>query len=287
MFFEPFSPGIGEICRDGGLCANNPVQIAVNENAYINNENKALDLVLSIGSGQANKPQSTPVNHNCLPDWLSSLFKTFLETMNGERAWRTFLDNSSGDTRARARRLNPFFERNDEIPFDEINKVKDLSELGRSAKFQSHSKRGTRPLLRQPISDSLWEVALSLRASLFFFQVQDIRWNEDHRLTAFIGAIYCRLDANTGPFRQLLSKTSGFKVMDKMKTLEALNGEEPFKLDITIHTDSTKLNELIYVEVSFQSDGLAPISGFPCSMNVSKFPTPVVRPVCESRIMCG
>lgn len=94
MYFEPYNPGIGELCRDGGLCTNNPVQLAVNEHVYLNGDNVPLDIVLSVGSGQGDKPQNTPSTSYFLPEWIYSLFQTFLETMNGERSWRLFLENA-------------------------------------------------------------------------------------------------------------------------------------------------------------------------------------------------
>lgn len=56
VYSEPYTPGIGELCLAGGLCANNPVQLAVKENVYLNGENVPLVIDLSVGSGQGDNP---------------------------------------------------------------------------------------------------------------------------------------------------------------------------------------------------------------------------------------
>jgi predicted acylesterase/phospholipase RssA len=55
MYFEPTEYD-GNVCRDGGLLENNPVQIAVNEARTIWGPDIVFDTVLSLGCGEAKDP---------------------------------------------------------------------------------------------------------------------------------------------------------------------------------------------------------------------------------------
>jgi hypothetical protein len=230
---------------------------AVNEHVYLNGDNVPLDIVLSVGSGHGDKPQNTPSTSYFLPEWIHSLFQTFLETMNSERSWGLFLENAPRVIKSRARRLNPHYK-GDEPPLDAVDKINSLAKIGQDTSFAYHQRRETfmsRPLIRHPVSYRLLEVALSLRASLFYFELQDIKWDDQHRPAVFVGAVYCRLDANTHPFRQLLAKTSGFRVNTTIIALGVKDARKPFRFAITIKVNSTKLNEMIYVEANFSVTG--------------------------------
>jgi hypothetical protein len=73
MLFELLQhSGVG--CRDGGLKDKNPVQISVNESKKLWGEKAHYDLILSVGSGQAELAQSRPHQSSLFPrGYLTSL----------------------------------------------------------------------------------------------------------------------------------------------------------------------------------------------------------------------
>ncbi|KAL4987485.1 hypothetical protein BDW68DRAFT_177857 [Aspergillus falconensis] len=272
MYFEEYNPpAIGVSCRDGGLQANNPVQNAVTESVKLWGEDSPLDVVLSIGSGQTEKPPPRPPLIR-IPNWVYSLLDNLLDNMDGKKDWVMFLKNAPKQRSARACRLNPCLTPHTEPAIDAVDKISLLSKEAREYPFRRPGNTDTTfagPLATQSLMmDPLTNVALYLRASLFYFHLEKIERFSNHRITVFKGAICCRLYANTDPFRLLLGKTSGFRIQSTSEHLTGLDTTNPFRLPIDIQINTMSHDELVKVEVLFEdAESSTPISGFPCVMN--------------------
>lgn len=278
MYFEEYKPKtVGAPCRDGGLQENNPVQVAVNEADRRWGEVTPIDMVLSIGSGQASqkgKIQGPPSSWWIIPDWVQDLLKNMLDNMNGQKSWNSFCKNSPRGRKARAHRLNLVFSDSNEPELDAVDKVSDLAEQARSFIFrppQGHSQGfAVHPTSEDKTSDRLVTIALSLRASLFYFHMKQVKHHDNDRLITFSGEIHCRLLANTDPFRLLLTKTRGIKTGNEPPIPIGMDTTVPLRLSVEITVDLMQWDRQICIDVEFaEEDGLFPISGFPCPMKVS------------------
>jgi hypothetical protein len=273
MYFDACNPpGVGAQCLDGGLQANNPIQLALKESRKLWGEETPLDIILSIGTGKAKEAQSGPSILWVIPRWVRNLFQNFLETMNGEKIWQDFWKNAPSIIKDRARRLNPELNGDKEPGLDDVEQISPLANLAREYEFLSsekYEKDTIRRMVANPTSDSIQEIALCLRASLFYLNLEQIRYSNQDRVTIFIGTIHCRLDANSDSFQQLVAKTMGFKVGNCFKPTENMDTREPFRVAVNIQMDSMALDEIVDIEVKFEEGILVPIAGFPCKMAVS------------------
>lgn len=278
MYFEEYKPNaIGAPCRDGGLQENNPVQLAVNEAKKRWGEVTPMDMVLSIGSGQAKekgKIEEAPSSSWIIPDWVHDLLRNMLDNMNGQKSWDSFYKSSPSGVTARAHRLNLVFSNSQEPALDAVDKVNDLAEQARRFIFRSPQRQSpgfaVRSMSEDLTSDRLVTIALSLRASLFYFHMKQMRYHDNNRLITFSGEIHCRLLANTDPFRLLLAKTRGIKTGNERTILTGMDTTVPLRLSVEISVDSMQWDRRVCIEVKFEEeDGLFPISGFPCPMKVS------------------
>jgi hypothetical protein len=270
MYFEPFMFNEGGVtCRDGGLRENNPVQVAVRQAKKIWENKKPFDLILSVGSGEARFSSRGPTSTvGVVPSWLQQLFYTFLATMNGTDAWRRYYDNADGLTR-RSRRLNVRLSSQVEPDLDDKEAVPGMIEDAKDFSFFNSHKY---PLCSPPQSDLLIEVALQLRASLFFFQPKDISYLPDGKVATVTGFISSRLDSASKAFENLLALTDGF-LLPSLLTEEspALENCKPvFRLEVSFDCDTEYPDKRVQLQVKFKDLGCSvAISGFPTTFKVS------------------
>ncbi|KAF3187834.1 hypothetical protein TWF225_004058 [Orbilia oligospora] len=123
LYFEPMVIS-GMEFRDGGLTANNPVQLALGEVEFLWSKTRP-DLVLSIGSGKASTPQLEPVGLRNMDERLTELMILWLRTMNGEQYWDELcaFNRNDPDTLARCNRLSVSWDFGHETAFDEVDRI--------------------------------------------------------------------------------------------------------------------------------------------------------------------
>jgi hypothetical protein len=214
MYFEP-ETWCGYECRDGGLKHNNPIQLGVDECKEIWHPDVGFDVILSVGSGRARKPQQKPASWKLLPAWLGDLFNTLMSTMNGEEAWTRFRQGQAPRTRNRASRLNVKLTSEETPALDDISKIPALEGMARKFDFGPPPAQERDPF--EPIAGSfvfnytlLNQLADQLRASMYFFQLVSIRKQKDiYSVTGWIG---CRIDPEERAFTTILQKTNNFQV---------------------------------------------------------------------------
>jgi hypothetical protein len=268
MFFEPMRHS-GVDCRDGGLKENNPLQIAVNESKKLWGEKAHYDLILSVGSGQADIPQSRPTSKFVIPSWLSDLLTTLLSTMNGEDAWLRYKDAQPQRVLERSSRLNVRFPGTKEPALDALEQIDSMESTAR-AYDKFHERVSNTPF--SPISGitktgMLETLADRLRASLYYLQVKSISQLDEVYIIK--GWIRCQIDPSDGSFHRLLKQTSGFKVKKTFYSaagVPRLSGSPPMNLEVEFTHQSP--DEPIRIDVDFGKSHMVTISGFPMKIKV-------------------
>ena len=269
---------MGRSCYDGGLRENNPIHIAVSESKRVWGSSVPFDLVLSIGSGEASTPPGIPSVWRLVPAWVTTLYNTFMTGMKGQQRWKDYLNVTEKSVKSCSRRLNVKFADEIEPGLDAIEKVDNMEEEARHYKFPAPSAYcSNEPLIEPYPEDVLREVALRLRASLFFFELQSMSYSEDDHVTVIRGVIYCRLRTGTKALDLLLAKTKGFQIMGERgsyKQLESSDHQKPFKFEVELQQPSQKDGDPLRLEVRFletekeRLEYTVAISGFPCTLSV-------------------
>jgi hypothetical protein len=269
---------MGRSCYDGGLQENNPIHIAVSEGKRVWGSSVPFDLVLSIGSGEASTSPDIPSVWRLVPAWVATLYDTFMTRMNGQERWKDYLQVTEKSVISRSRRLNVKFADKIEPELDAIEKIDNMQEEARHYKFPAPlAYYSNEPLIKPYPNDVLREVALRLRASLFFFELQSMSYSKDNHVTAIRGVIYCRLRTGTKALDLLLAKTKGFQIMGERgsyKQLESSDHQKPFKFEVELQQPSQKDSDPLRLEVKFletekeRLEYTVAISGFPCTLSV-------------------
>ncbi|KAK4141483.1 uncharacterized protein C8A04DRAFT_14074 [Dichotomopilus funicola] len=274
MYFDHVSHATRE-CRDGGLKENNPTQVALNEARKIPNcSTHPLDLILSIGSGFADKPASAPNNNSSgirlIPEWLSNLFATLISTMNGEESWQKFHDNHKGHIQERACRLNVKIPGPEEPSFDDITTIDKMEAEARQYKFVgSVPNTLTSPILGPAPSCMIQCAADRLRASLFFFELDNVTQHD--RVSHVEGHIFCRLRPGEKGFRELLEQSKHFVVHGRKEVvlIPPLVRDGTVPMQIKVQFQEQRLSKNIRIDVNFGGEYSVAISGFPVELSVS------------------
>lgn len=279
MYFKPCYVQ-GSTCHDGGLKANNPVQTMVNESKEIwgRDRDVPFDLILSVGSGQAKLPPEEPNNVRELirlrlfPSWLITLFSTFINTMNGEDAWKRFCrDNTDRGIRDRSSRLNVKLDGNREPALDDIDAIPGMERVAENYHFPYKASTSSfSPIYGTPEGNMLQSLADRLRASLYFFQVSKIS-GDYHSGFNVEGWICCRLLPTEKGFEKLLSQTVGFLLQGRFYSTPSISGNKPMKWEVSFSEQDTKVP--IRIDANFGASHSVSISGFPMTLEVGSVPT--------------
>ena len=270
MYFEAFTYD-GTQCRDGGLKANNPLQVAVNESKAIWGEGLPYDMILSVGSGSAQNPPKEPSSSTVIPSWLTSLFATLMTTMNGQQAWRQFSKNADPRLLNRTARLNVEFQTSREPLLDDTDSLDLMEGYAKGYRFPKQPLEDPHDAFRPTYSRRreigiIDNLADRLRASLYFVELDSVTEKKD----VFIikGWICCRIGPERAAFQNLLKATTSFKQASGSLTLQRVRRHKPLKLGITIQQPASHHLDPIRLDVSFGREFVT-ISGFPATLDVS------------------
>lgn len=272
MYFEPALHD-GSMCRDGGLTENNPIQVAVDEARTIWGSDAVFDTILSVGCGEAEKPQSQPTSSSIvLSSWLSALLEVLIETMNGNRHWKKFEKSASEPILDRCRRLNVPFQKETEPELDDINAIDDMEKLAESWTFYYQVPKGNfTPILGHAGNGSLEMLADRLRASLYFFELRSIIQQDD--VSIIKGWVCCRLSPGRKSYIQLLEQTSCFQVKGEKYAVPSIQGGTRFKLEVSFQQQDSQDSDPIRIDVNFGQKYFVTVSGFPMTLQVSLGPS--------------
>lgn len=286
MYFTSYSaPLVGAECRDGGLQTASSVQLAANESSKIWGNKTNLDLLLSIGTGHAEIRPDPPLTWNLLPNWMQPLFTNFIENLNGECMYQSFLRNADAALSTRTRRLNIKFQGPREPAIDEVEMLDSIQ--SEAAQYDFGFKPNELASTSQILGDNkVTDVALRLQASLFFYQPTSISKNANE-VYELEGAIYCRLNTGADALKTLLTRIqcfyfNGQELRIPSSTHDAVRDEnKPFQLSHSFTHLAAEEAGKVHIEVMFSEKMIrAPISGFPCTISVRRPPlkTPIPIP---------
>jgi len=266
MYFEPMLFE-GSECRDGGLKENNPLQVAIIEAKTIWGTEVPFDTVISIGTGYTNRPQSNAPEVTS-QHWLKALFEAFIENMNGEAAWRKFKATTDPILMGRVCRLNVRLDDGEEPALDDVGRITQMETLAANYRFQRMSPTdGFAPVSGRVSNDLLEVLAARIRASQYFFEPRCINDHED--VTVVEGWICCRFLPYDSQFKQLIRKTSAFRVKEST-IIPDLASDKQLRLDVQIQQQTSQDSAPLRIDVKFEHDYFVSISGFPMTLKVSK-----------------
>lgn len=273
MYFTPFSaPLVGAECRDGGLKAVNPIQLAANESKRIWGKVTNIDLLLSIGTGFSESGPDLPSTWNLLPDWVQALFANFMDNLNGETMHREFLKNADESLRTRTRRLNFKFQDPREPALDDVHLLDSIQSEAALHNFGVEPNSSLAGAARILGDNEITDVALRLQASLFFYQPTSIL--KAAEIYTVNGAIHCRLDTGTDASTTLLARIHGFSFNGQELKIpasahDAVRENKPFELSHSFtHSAADEEAGQVHIEVMFSNSIRTSISGFPSSVLV-------------------
>jgi hypothetical protein len=131
------------------------------------------------------------------------------------------------------------------------------------------------PSFTQPqVDDLIEELAMKLRASLFFFHPYGISYSRDNGVATVSGVICCRIDADSVAFQELHDHTAGFKVSGPFFDLPPLVNCRPrFLLEISFQHNIRNVDHPIQLNVAFRNNYTVPVSSFPMAFGVSVPPS--------------
>jgi hypothetical protein len=266
MYFEPMLFE-GSECRDGGLKENNPLQVAIKEAKTIWGTEVPFDTVISIGTGYKKSPQSDPPEVSS-QHWLLALFRAFIANMNGEAAWLKFKDTTDPILMGRVCRLNVPLGDGEEPALDDVGCITQMETLAANYKFEQISPTdGFAPVSGRVSNDLLEVLAARIRASQYFFELRCINDHED--VTVVEGWICCRLLPSDSQFKQLIGKTSTFRVKEST-IISDFTSDKQLRLDVKMQQQTSKDSAPLRIDVKFEHDYFVSISGFPMTLKVSK-----------------
>jgi hypothetical protein len=274
LYFEPYTSRInGVVCRDGGLCENNPSTVALNESRELWGENAKIDLFLSLGSGIGKCPAPHPSGLSALPEAIQSSLEILLATMNGESTWESFFGSVESRIQRRARRLNPQFNWTKEPELDAVDRIDEMINSANSYLFYAPHDESPFRAAADPSTDALVETAHQLRGSLYYFHLDSTTRNMGQDIAVIKGHIYCRLllpEQNVA-FKKLAGMTTGFCVSGTTNiTMPEISDDEEFKVAVSIIKKLDTGSVPIRIDAIFNEDRLVSISGFPTTIEVSR-----------------
>ena len=245
--------------QDGGLRYNNPMELAVWECQRIWSTAGGPDLVLSLGTGTEVTDQSpkAPYFRHILSDgFIPRLYRTFMSSLDGERAWRESV------SRMDSQRRGNYFRLNLQLPNAEsrLDDVKQMEKLRRSIYLQPEDTR----------RDELKRILCAVLAATFFFELESLPVYEAGAYTCR-GFIRCRNDPLA--VLQVVNKLypQGARFALSTVTLSPLLHDHICPACTcycqSIQLTVAKLSERIDINMIFSNLDSRPISGFPRSMN--------------------
>ncbi|KAH6973107.1 hypothetical protein BKA56DRAFT_676892 [Ilyonectria sp. MPI-CAGE-AT-0026] len=254
---------------DGGLFYNDPTDKALSEKKRLWHESTPLDLLVSIGSGKAADKRPPMNKFHVMPwvrDWEESYFAARTERQSRYDSETESNHRKSG---SHVRRINVDCGQR-EFKIDDFARLTDMEERARS---ELQTNKGT-----------LSEIATRLKASLFYWDLEEIFHSANGRIVSIKGIIRCRISRQTTPvtescpFRQLLDAVRRFRLMTGYENRGVFDDLKPPKanengllmLDFKFNLDAETENGEVAIEVEFHDEGenpsVAAISGSPFTL---------------------
>lgn len=187
--------------QDGGLQHNNPLSIALCEYRFIWPNRGEPDFALSIGTGTSFNDHAVFEPRSPVYDrTLRRLFRSFMRSTDGEKAWRDFINTISEGQKHRYHRLN--------ISLGDLDPdIDDVSVMKRLRDTAEESVKS---------SAELQCVHQAMFASMFYFELVDVPIFDGESYVC-AGVIFCRMNMpkeGKKAFYEDLLKSSYYFLLD-------------------------------------------------------------------------
>lgn len=160
LFKPAYIASLGSF-QDGGLRHNDPMELALWECPKIWTSDTTPDVVLSLGTGKEDDLRSpkAPNFRNVLDDgFIPRLCRSFMSSLDGERAWRDLANRLDDNSRGNYFRLNVPFS-GGEPRLDDVGR---MDELRQSVHLQPEGPRDRK------------RIALAILVTSFYFELDTI-----------------------------------------------------------------------------------------------------------------
>ncbi|KAJ5035237.1 acyl transferase/acyl hydrolase/lysophospholipase [Bipolaris maydis] len=253
-FFKPQVVGSLGAFQDGGLQHNNPASIAQWEMQFLWPNKPQPDFALSLGTGTSSP---TVVSKSpTISRFYIRLFKSFMRNLDGEDAWKRFLNSISPNVRQRFHRLNIRLA-GPEPSLDDTFVIPEL----KSKVAQTIDED-------RPRISSIFD---SMIASIFYFELDNLPTlgNTGYDCSGFI---FCRLDIPPDNLRYLYNRlltTDSWFLIQGTPVSCVQNGYvpkslPPFRRHISFQVET--LEEMLTISIRGIISKPLLISGFPTTI---------------------
>jgi len=134
---------------------------------------------------------------------------------------------------------------------DDVSQIASMQKCAEDFKFYAPPSSNSCQFPMSPPTDLILDVAILLRASLYFFDLRSIVFSDDRAVAIVKGFICCRLDADSDALRTLLAQTVGFRVKSRMTTLEGNVQRRPFRLAVSLQQELSHETRPLSIEAHF------------------------------------
>jgi hypothetical protein len=252
-FFKPQTVRTLGIFQDGGLQHNNPASIAQWERKFIWKNREEPDFALSLGTGTSSVTAGS--NSGSISRFYVRLYKSFMRNLDGEDAWKRFLNSVAPTARHRYHRLNIQFPG----PEPSLDDAQQIPELKASVSTAVQER-----------NELIVTIVDYMIASMFYFELDSLPVPREGGYMCS-GYIFCRLDIPKHSLRRLYDRmietSSWFLIQGiPIRCVEGVpESLPPFKRRVTFRVDS--LTEMIAFSIRGITSCPKMLSGFPTSIS--------------------
>ena len=255
LFKSAHIPALGSF-QDGGLKHNNPIDLALWECGKIWSSNIVPDVVISLGTGKEDdtRPLKAPHFRHVFNDgFIPRLCRSFMSTLDGERAWRDLTNRLDDNVKA------DYFRFNIPISVEETS-IENPNHMNDLRKYVH--------LLPHGLKDRI-NAASALLVASFYFELQTIP-NFENGSYACQGTIRCRnnCDQVLKFFATHYSAQSEFLInasfLGQLSSSDICTNCHKYAKKINFYVK--QLEDVVTIKLKLNAHERRKISGFPRSM---------------------
>ncbi|KAK6522718.1 hypothetical protein TWF281_002154 [Arthrobotrys megalospora] len=244
--------GVGSF-MDGGLWKNNPVDVAGWEMKRIWPEIKIPDVVVSLGTGIPSSPESPKSSTFWTGGFAPRLYRSFMMSLDGQKAWKEVLNRLPENVRTRYHRLNTRLQASSPL-LDDVQAIPNLQSLSSM----------------QANVENLDNLIKMIIASTFYFEIDDVPcFNKG--LYRCSGKLRTRLGTYPVSFAQLTKRLRDENTLVFLSDGQAMefqigNLDENTEYGLSLSFTVADLLSMFDIRIGSSRNAAESISGFPRSV---------------------